>query len=97
VKTARALRDRKTQRALLQFWKPENWFSVREALVETGRAELIGDGPGCLIPPNPPREALEARRRNADRAAPGDAKAKTPRAGAGYRPGRATARRRSRH
>ena len=67
VKIARGMRDRKMQRALMQFFKPENWFTVREALIEVGRADLIG---GCdgLIPANPPKEAIEARRRQANRA-----------------------------
>jgi hypothetical protein len=53
------------QRALVQFFKPENSFTVREALIQAGRADLIG---GCegLIPANPPKEAIEARRREAD-------------------------------
>ena len=34
VYTAKHLRDRKLQRALLQFFKPENYFEVREALLE---------------------------------------------------------------
>jgi Domain of unknown function (DUF3362) len=60
------------QRALMQFFKPENWFTVREALIEAGRQDLIGSGCDCLIPANPPKEALEARRRQANRAARGD-------------------------
>lgn len=70
VQTAKNLGDRKLQRALMQFFKPENYFAVREALVKAGRADLIG---GCdgLIPANPPKEALEARRRQANRAAQG--------------------------
>ncbi len=32
VAIARKLRDRRTQRALMQFFKPENYFEVREAL-----------------------------------------------------------------
>jgi hypothetical protein len=53
------------QRALMQFFKPENYFTVREALIQAGRADLIG---GCegLIPANPPKEAIEARRRQAN-------------------------------
>jgi hypothetical protein len=51
------------QRALLQFFKPENWFTVRDALVAAGREDLIGTGPDALLPPTPPREAVEARRR----------------------------------
>jgi len=96
VKTARALRDRKTQRALLQFWKTENWFSVRDALVKARRTDLIGDGCDALIPARPPREAITARRERAE----GDLKRETrPERGApstGYRPARSTARRRSR-
>src|SRR5262249_34177774 len=66
VDTARKLRDRKVQRALLQFFAPENSFTVREALGAAGRSDLVGDGPQCLIPARAPREALEARRRAAD-------------------------------
>jgi hypothetical protein len=98
VKTARALRDRRMQRALLQFFKPENWFDVRAALVQAKRADLIGDGCDCLIPARPPREALDRRRAKADRAftdqTSGDHIRGTDRAG--YRPGRKTARRRGR-
>ena len=51
----------------MQFFKPENYFEVREALIQAGRADLIG---GCdgLIPANPPKEAIEARRRQANAA-----------------------------
>src|SRR6187402_766708 len=68
---ARGMRDRKTLRALMQFFKPENYFTVREALIEAGRADLIG---GCegLIPANPPKEAIEAKRRQANEALQGD-------------------------
>ena len=68
VYVAKGLRDRKMQRALMQFFKPENWFTVREALIQAGRQDLIGSGCDCLIPANPPKEALEARRRQANRA-----------------------------
>jgi hypothetical protein len=68
VFVARNLNDRKLQRALLQFFKPENWFTVREALIEAGRQDLIDSGCDYLIPANPPKEALEARRRQANRA-----------------------------
>jgi UPF0176 protein len=37
VKIAKGIRDRKMQRALMQFFKPEYYFAVREALVEAGR------------------------------------------------------------
>ena len=54
VHVARHLRDRKMQRALMQFFKPENYFVVRKALIEAGRKDLIGEGPLSLIPSNPP-------------------------------------------
>jgi uncharacterized radical SAM protein YgiQ len=65
VATARKLHDRKVQRALLQFFAPENYFTVHQALVQADRADLIGDGPECLIPARAPREAIEARRQDA--------------------------------
>lgn len=71
VYIAKKLRDRRTQRALMQFFKPENYFEVREALREAGRQDLIGDGCDALIPATPPREALERRRREANEAMDG--------------------------
>ena len=68
VTVAKILRDRKLQRALMQFFKPANYFEVREALLQAGRGDLIGNGCDALIPANPPKEALSARRKksNAD-------------------------------
>ena len=72
-------RERRLQRALLQFFKPENYADVRTALQEAGRTDLIGDGPECLI---------------ADRAPKAMHKPEQPRGardrkdGAGYRPHR---------
>jgi hypothetical protein len=72
VYVAKGLKDRKMQRALMQFFKPENYFTVREALIQAGRQDLIGSGCDALIPANPPKEAIEARRRQANRAAQGN-------------------------
>jgi hypothetical protein len=66
VYVAKALKERKYQRALMQFFKPENYFEVREALRQAGRMELIGDGCDSLIPSKPPREAIEKRRKDAN-------------------------------
>jgi hypothetical protein len=105
VYVAKGLKDRKMQRALMQFFKPENWFTVREALIQAGRQDLIGNGCDCLIPANPPKEAMEARQRRVNEAAHDDHyhsvanPAKGERAGEcglpmhGYRPGRKTSRR----
>jgi len=68
VKITKGLRDRRMQRALLQFFKPENYFEVRRALEQAGRHELIGSGCDCLIPERPPREALDRKRSEATRA-----------------------------
>ena len=57
VETVTKLRDRKVQRALMQFFKPENYHTVRAALVAAGRSNLIGNGKSCLIPAKAPREA----------------------------------------
>jgi hypothetical protein len=62
VETVTKLKDREVQRALMQFFKPENYFVVRKALIEADRKELIGEGPMALIPNKPPKEALLARR-----------------------------------
>jgi hypothetical protein len=61
VFVARHLRDRKLQRALLQFFKPENYFEVRKALLAAGRHDLIGTGCDALIAGQPPKAALQAR------------------------------------
>ena len=66
VYIARHLRDRKLQRALMQYFKPENYFEVRRALEQAGRADLIGGGCDCLISSKPPKEAIEKRRQKAN-------------------------------
>lgn len=65
VYVAKRIRERKMQRALMQFFKPENYFDVREALLSVGRKDLIGNGCDCLIPATPPREAIIKRRKAA--------------------------------
>ncbi len=64
VFVARQLRDRKLQRALLQFFKPENYFEVRKALEEAGRTDLIGGG----LRRTDPGPTAEGRRRGAEAA-----------------------------
>jgi hypothetical protein len=68
VKVTKGLRDRRMQRALLQFFKPENYFEVRRALEQAGRHDLIGSGCDCLIPERAPKEALDRKRSEATRA-----------------------------
>ena len=83
VHVAKGIKDRKMQRALMQFFKPENWFTVREALIEAGRQDLIGNGCDCLIPAQPLKEAIEARRHRAnDPRSPTRPRARSPGSGA---------------
>ena len=69
----RGERERKLQRALLQFDKRENWPLVQEALILAGREDLMGSGPECLIPG---LKGLDRR----------PAKKSEPRSGGGNRP-----------
>ena len=102
VHIAKQMRDRKFQRALLQFFKPENYFEVREALREAGRTDLIGDGCDSLIPTHPPKQAIERRRKRANEGdhyhtvanpAAGEPPGEKGLPNLGYRPDRKTARR----
>jgi uncharacterized radical SAM protein YgiQ len=93
IRSARRLKDRLAQRALMQWFEPRNWFLVRKSLLDAGRGDLIGSGPDCLIPARPPREALDARRRGADEAHSHAEDAGTSPT-VGYRPHRPGARRR---
>ena len=85
VYVARGARERRLQRALLQYFKPENYADVRDALEQAGRADLIGSGPECLIASHPPKMA--ANRKPSSRR-------EQEKLSAGYRPYRKTARRR---
>ena len=48
--------EKRLQRALLQYARPENYQLVKTALLRCGRADLIGNGPHCLIPAYPPKK-----------------------------------------
>ena len=94
VETVKKLRDRQTQRALMQFFEPRNWFVVHKALVDAGRRDLIGSDKRCLIPATPPPEALAARRSEATEATHVHAADAGTEPTIGYRPGRKGAKRR---
>jgi hypothetical protein len=95
VHIAKHLRDRKLQRALLQFFKPENYFEVRRALEQAGRQDLIGNGCDCLIPEHPPKAALDKRRKRANESLREQSQGDHIRGGVvGYRPKRKSQRRR---
>ncbi len=68
VYTARGLREKRLQKALLLYWNPEHWPLAREALIQAGREDLIGRGPGALVPPETPAEAARRKRDEQNRA-----------------------------
>ena len=51
VYVAKSIPEKIMQRALLQYGKPENYETVKKALLKAGRKDLIGFSPRCLIPP----------------------------------------------
>lgn len=51
VFTAKTLREKREQKALLQYWDPKQHHLARAALRKAGRGDLIGSSPRCLIPP----------------------------------------------
>ena len=51
VYVPRSPKEKKMQRALMQYRRPENYEIIVEALKQAGRTDLIGYGPGCLIRP----------------------------------------------
>ena len=89
VHVPKGARERRLQRSLLQYWKPENYADVREALEQAGRTDLIGEGAECLIPAKAPKDAAKRLGRR-------PRSAKPPSSAAGYRPHRKTAKRRGR-
>ncbi|MBN1909382.1 MAG: YgiQ family radical SAM protein [Pirellulales bacterium] len=84
VYVARGVRERRMQKALLLYDRPENDALVREALLTIGRTDLIGPGPECLIPDRPPRQPNKGKSSSSPTTRPG------------YRPHRRTARRKKR-
>jgi uncharacterized radical SAM protein YgiQ len=58
----RKIRNKRKQKALMQYWMPENAPLVREALRESGRSELIGYGRHALVSPTDGRQPREGAR-----------------------------------
>ncbi len=66
VYVPRSAEEKAMQRALLQYFLPQNHRLVRKALYRANRADLIGTGQNCLVPPEPNRpqkQQKEKRRR----------------------------------
>ena len=49
VYVAKSPHEKALQRALLQYFKPQNKDLVVEALIKAGRRDLIGTGKNCLV------------------------------------------------
>jgi hypothetical protein len=81
-------KERRMQRALLQYFKPENYAEVRTALEQTHREKLIGSGPECLIASKPPKMAGFASSKKKI----GEKRSENPTGG--YRPHRKSAKKR---
>jgi uncharacterized radical SAM protein YgiQ len=58
VYTARDMKEKRLQKALLLYWDPAHHEEAREALQLAGRRDLIGTGPKCLVPPAQGKGAL---------------------------------------
>jgi hypothetical protein len=64
VYTARGLKEKRLQKALLLYWNPEHWEDAREALTQAGRSDLIGRGPAALVPPPSPQDRMRGGARS---------------------------------
>jgi len=51
VPVVRDLREKRMMKALLYWWDETHHDLAREALKKAGRADLIGHGTHCLVPP----------------------------------------------
>ena len=62
VYVPRTPEEKAQQRALLQYFKPENRKTVLAALKKAGRYDLIGTGPDCLAAPDRKEAAASVRK-----------------------------------
>lgn len=98
IKSDKSPRERRLQRALIQFYKPENWHDVYTALEKAHRTDLIGNGKDCLIPATPPRKKGKPKPKHKNPSGKDNHTVKPlgEASPSGYRPGRKTAHRRIR-
>jgi hypothetical protein len=62
-RTLEKAQEKATQRALLQYFRPENHDVVRKALISIGRRDLIGRSDHCLVPPAPENQKNKPAKR----------------------------------
>ncbi len=67
VYVPRTPQEKAEQRALLQYYRPENRRFVISALKKAGRTDLIGYGKNCLVPPDKPQEGSAAKSKSKKR------------------------------
>lgn len=87
VKVTTSPHEKAMQRALIQYKKTENYDLVREALIKTGRQDLIGFDKNCLIPPRN-LGARYDKKTSADKKANSGNKSKAPKKGKTNAPSR---------
>ncbi|MBR4288308.1 MAG: DUF3362 domain-containing protein, partial [Clostridia bacterium] len=58
VYVAKEKEEKAAQRAMLQYFRPENHRLIRETLRRAGREDLIGFGKNCLVPPEQGRKTV---------------------------------------
>ena len=63
VYTAKTMREKRMQKALLQYWDPEQHSLAREALQRAGRSDLIGSKGHQLVPPETGAGSLSIHQR----------------------------------
>ncbi len=64
VYVPRSPKEKAEQRALLQYYRPENRKLVLDALKRAGRTDLIGTGKNCLVPPERTAPASQKNTQN---------------------------------
>lgn len=66
VYVPRSAKEKAEQRALLQYYKPENHEVIRRVLIAAGRRDLIGSGARCLVPAGT-QKPVQSRRKPAQK------------------------------
>ena len=64
VYVPRTPKEKAEQRAMLQYFKPENHATIRAALIKAGRRDLIGSGKHCLVPADPKTAGQKQQQKN---------------------------------
>jgi uncharacterized radical SAM protein YgiQ len=60
VGVSKDIEARRLQKAFLRYHDEKNWPMLRTALTKMGRADLIGNAPECLVPPEKPGRGRSA-------------------------------------